>query len=231
MDRRWVGLALGAAMMLAGCESRLETTKSLLGPGDGSGPQLRTGLWRIEDSGCSLRETNPVSDWPNCGQWLLVRTSDLATMTKEADGPVWTRKAYVLAGQDAQAMQVSEDASGQNFSLFGVRALSFAPDGRAVRIRRWVISCGVKRPTGRKDDDGRPEMATAPWPGATMDGEWRCHPDDAAGLLTAVAASETGEESPDAVWHWVRDGLEPRTGSAAAGSPPPPQPAQSTIDE
>ena len=204
MTRMWLGLALVAA--LGGCGNRLSTDTAVLGPGDAGPVQMKPGLWRIEDSGCSLRETNKTSDWPNCGRWLLVRERDLVSMEKEADGPVWTTTPYVLAGENALAMQVSEGSGSGDYALYGVRALATGPDGRATRVRRWAISCGLERTTGEKDADGRPITAITPWPGVVMEGDDKCHPAGAEGLLRAAAASETGEKSPDVVLHWVRDG-------------------------
>ncbi len=215
MNRLWV-VVLSAAL-LGGCGNRLTTDKAVLGPADAAGPQLRPGLWRIEDAGGSLRETNKTADWPDCGRWVLVRERDLATMTKEANGPVWTSKPYVLGGPDAQAMQTRGGDQSDDFELFGVRGLAFGPDGRATRIRRWSISCGPVRTTGAKDKDGRPETEIRPWPGVVMDGDSHCHPDGASGLMAAAAASETGEKSPDEVLHWVRSGVEPGVETASLG--------------
>ena len=174
-------------------------------------------LWRVDDRGCQVNDQENPRDWPDCAQWMIVRDGEMLTLEPQDEDHhnklVWKRAPYVLAGGPVQALQVrKEDA----FTLYGVRAVETAADGRATRISRWTIACGPEEATGARNDDGSREKAIRPLPGVRMTGRHACRPEGAEGLLAAARADEETAERLVTV-RWVRGGVEPGVVTASLG--------------
>lgn len=213
-------LLLVAATALLGACNRLSSDSAVVT--ESSGTRLRPGLWRVEDSRCSVAERARTETWPECAEWLLVRDASFATLEGEAKAPRWAVKPYVLAGGEVQALQI-RDGDG-DYALYGVRALSTDAEGRAIRIQRWTIACGPEEATGARNADGTREKKVTPFEGVTMTGDRACRPTGADGLMAAARADEqTAKVS--LTLHWVRDEMPPTDAPPAAPEPPREPPA------
>lgn len=206
---------LAAALVLAGCNV-VASREPLLGPQDASGPQLRPGVWATASPNCYLAPRAPAYRWPGCSEWMLARPGEILTLLQ--DGKGWQSMAVVLAGEgpEPQILQIRErdpDAKpGEpdvTYIYAAVRTLERDRQGRATRLRMWVLVCGPEPPKDATWPDGsRRYVSLQLYPGLKAEqGDQNCAPTDLASVRGVAAAMERqGVPGDGETLRWVRDG-------------------------
>ncbi len=199
-----------AALALGGCNV-LTTQTPLFGPEDAGAPDLRRGVWRIEDPDCAFDPGASTASWPECAQWFYVdhgkfhMPDDSAGVVDDDGAP------YLVTGGVPRVWQLvtRNKAAGSTpertvVYYFGFEALTSAYDG-VDAFRFWTALCGPPPPKGQDaDGDGQTDYTTTqPFAGVTLTGDGGCTTDNATALRGAVAGSEAFETKP-AVARWLR---------------------------
>lgn len=210
---------LASVLGLAGCNMVITTTP-IVQPADASGPQPRPGLWIVENH-CSLRERNPANSWPACARGFIVRPGDVVGFSTDKADSGWKAIPYVIVGdagrETPQVAQIDihnpapkQDEPADVYVFVGLRPLAFDAAGRVTRFRSWQLDCGPLPDEAAQKAGAKSYVTAKPYPGLLMDdGGNNCTPRDAAGLVSAAAATEAlgppeTAKDPGAA-HWVRD--------------------------
>lgn len=212
-----IAIVLGLALLLGAC-NRVHTSQPLFFASDApDAPRLRDGVWLIETSlalaeaegkPCRVDTRRPVTRWPDCAEWALVRGGVLMGYEKGEKGgePRWESMAYVLAAGDPPVLQLAttEDDGKLDYLYFGLRVTDGADDGRIEAYQHWPVLCGPPPPEGTKKADGTPRYATLePLPGLTVVDD-NCTTDQPSAVLAAAAASPQWT-APVGGARWIRD--------------------------
>lgn len=166
-------------------------------------PQLRQGLWRLEDADCPFDEAKPSGAWPGCAIAMIVRGDEMLTRYGPSD--VGRAKVILLAGYPMiMQSQSRTDALVDLPEYFGLRPV--LADGEIVEFRRWHVTCVVE-PAGMPDAPKADPFAQQPPPvllegygGAKEHGT--CETSSRDLLRAAVIASE--KHMPAWRYRWVR---------------------------
>jgi len=153
-----IATVLGAAGLLAGCNSVVSTTP-LFSVKDAQGqPQLRSGVWLDENAPCDFDRGKPVSEWPGCATGWVVRPGVvMAFAGTDPPNPGQTRYRFVLAKGDPVTVQVTLDDGGgapPTYAYMGLRPLKLDAQGRVIEYKMWMALCGPPPPpdpTGEHD--------------------------------------------------------------------------------
>jgi hypothetical protein len=197
---------LALAALLAAC-NLVYSERPLFTADDAKGAApLRTGVWLELDPKCQFDRTQPVTRWPKCAEWILVRPRQILGL--ETKPRAWTAYDYVLAAGEPRVLQVavpkSDDADGQlPFVYLGLEARRLDPQGRIIEYRQWTAQCGAPPPQDAKSSRG---LTQSPLPGLKPAPD-AGHPDDclaasADAVRGAVSASTAWSNAE--TWQWVR---------------------------
>jgi hypothetical protein len=208
-----IAAVLGAAWLLAGCNSVVSTTP-LFAASDAQGqPQLRPGVWSDENAPCEFDHSKPVSDWPGCATGWVVRPG--VAMSFDDTGPPnpgQTRYPFVLAKGDPAVAQITLDDGGgapPSYAYGGLRPLKLDAQGRVIEYRMWLALCGPPPPS---DPSGEHDPTTTRQPieGLVLDPSARdCVASAQGPVRESVRLSEAWSgadpQGRDRA-RWVRDG-------------------------
>jgi len=209
----WPIVACISMLVLSACaDTQVGSAKPLLAAGQSPSASLgRQGLWRYEDGfpECETKENEPVSRWPSCTNWFLVRSTDVATYIRFPK-ETWFTQSYVISDGEPAVVQLGqEDPTGDDgavaYLFMGIEVLKRDASGRAISLRQWPALCGPPNETTPEHADAfrNNPITLAPLPGLHLlpdqDG---CSADDVAAVRRAVAL---GRSSRGVKAHWVRD--------------------------
>ncbi|MFZ5668968.1 MAG: hypothetical protein ACOY4K_05710 [Pseudomonadota bacterium] len=212
-----VAILLGLTLLLGAC-NRVHTSEPLFFASDApDAPRFREGVWLIEtpiadegDDGkpCRVDARKPVTRWPKCADWALVRGGEFTGYERDDKGGEarWESMAYVLAGGSPPVLQLATpEADGKlDYQYFGVRVTRRAADGRIEAYDSWPVLCGPPPPEGTKKADGTIQYATLnPLPGLTVVDD-NCTTDQPSAVLNAASASLQWT-APQGGARWIRD--------------------------
>ena len=201
-------------MLLRGGCNRVHSDHPLFLAGEtAGGPTLRDGLWVIEDgdSGdCRYDAGKPVTRWPDCADWMLVRGGEILGYDKPGKGDVtgvgqWTSLPFVLAAGAPPILQVGMTEEGKlDYQFFGIEPTARG-DAGITAFASWPVMCGPPPPDGAMADGKRRYVTLEPLPGLTVVDESSCSATDAAAVRNAAAPSRSwaGEAAGGA--RWIRD--------------------------
>ncbi len=206
-------LGLCVALLLGAC-NRVHTDHPLFFAEDARGaPLLRNGLWVVEDSlgavaddePCRFDARKPVTRWPDCAEWMLVRDGELLGYDREKGGQgSWTSVPFVLAKGEPAVLQigVTGDDGPTTYSYFGLQPIR-SDAGGVVAFHSWPVLCGPPPPPAKKDE--KPRFVTLePLPGLTVV-EDNCTADAAGPVRAAAAASRAWTDDAVGGARWIRD--------------------------
>ncbi|MDP1737688.1 MAG: hypothetical protein Q8L23_09630 [Caulobacter sp.] len=204
-------------LLLLGACNRVHTDQPLFFASDApDAPRLRDGLWVVQDTlgiddddqPCRFDARKPVTRWPKCAQWVLVRGGELLAYDGEKGKREWQSMGFVLADVDPMVLQLGMKSGKEkeklDFQYFGFSVTQRMSDGRIEAYAVWPVLCGPPPPEGTKEADGAPRFATLePLPGLTIDGN-NCTTGSSAAVINAARASRAWEAEPGTA-RWVRD--------------------------
>ncbi len=198
-------LGLCVLLLLGAC-NRVYTDQPLFFASDApDAPQLRDGLWLIEsEDKCRVDTRKPVSRWPKCAQWMLVRGSEILGFDPAEDGPgEWNSLPFVLADGDPVVLQMTMTAEGKtNYQYLGVDAVRSEGGSRIVSFRAWPVLCGPPPPRPAKGEEER-YVTLEPLPGVTIvDNNCTAGTQDV--VRAAARASRAWGDGTDSA-RWIRD--------------------------
>lgn len=210
------GLLLSLA--LTAC-NRVVTPTPLFSAQDAAdAPRLRDGLWMVEgetfspgwgrsdDEVCVFDMQRPVTRWPACAEWVLVRDGEILHRSGDGKGkPEWASTPRVLAGGDPLVLQAGlideENPAETEYGYFGLTVTKTDERGRIVAFHHWMTLCGAPPAQG----EGQPTRYLT-WellPGLTGQGD-NCTTDSKDVVRAATVASRAWANDK-ASMRWVRD--------------------------
>lgn len=200
--RRSVLLAVAA--LVASC-NMIVTDKPMFGAADRGTPELREGLWLVDDPECVVDTATPASSWPECADWVLIE-GGLMKFPGEAGltGDGADEMPFLVTGGAPRIWQMTfrDQKKGREATLYaGFEALETGEDGKVVRYRSWPSLCGPPPPP--RPDGGIDLVTRAPFPGLAMQKDGSCRPLDADALRAAIAASRAFPKEQDE-GRWIR---------------------------
>ncbi len=206
-----VGLCL---VLLLGACNRVQTDHPLFSPEDTQGaPHLRNGLWVVDDSlgvveddkPCRFDARKPVTRWPDCADWMLVRDGQLLGYSRDKDGPgKWETIPFILARGATPVLQLglTDDDGVATYSYFGLQPTG-SSEGGVTAFRSWPVLCGPPPPPAKTGD--KPRFVTLePLPGMTVV-EDNCTADSTAAVTAAAGASRAWTDDAVGGARWIRD--------------------------
>jgi hypothetical protein len=196
--------ALGLAGLLGGCNMVTSTTPLFFDRDTAGQAQLRPGVWVSQEKDCKFDAALPVTRWPSCADWVIVRKDALVSLDTKTDPPKWVSQPYVLALGDPPVVQSTfTGKDGDTVYLFGaVKPAQVDASGAIVQFRSWPALCGPPR-TPKK---GQPLGTAHPFAGLAMDPDGNnCVAHSADVVRNAARLSETFADPNPTLPHWVRD--------------------------
>ncbi len=199
--------ALATVLGLAGCNSLVSTDPWYTRADAARAPQLRDGLWRLEDPSqpCSVDEAKPIGDWPDCTGALFIRGARLTLLSDKGGEHAPETMEFLVAAGDPMIVQLHDpEAKTNGFAYLWLRATKLDDRRRAIAIRGWTVACKPPPATNQADATNA-APPPAHYPGLS-DQDGNCTADSRASVQAAAAASERDFPSDVTVAHWVRDG-------------------------
>lgn len=207
--RLLLGLCL---MVLLGACNRVHSDGPLFfADGGPDAPQLRAGLWIIEQGGedCRFDVRKPVNHWPDCAAWMLVRDGEILGYDKPGkDKPArsgdWTSVPYVLAAGSPLILQLAMTEDGKiDHQYFGLEPTA-GPASAITAVRSWPVLCGPPPPKASAGETPR-FVTLDPLPGMTLAGD-NCTTGAAEAVRNAAGPSRgwAGEDEVGGA-RWIRD--------------------------
>lgn len=182
---------LAAAALLGGCGNLVYSQGPLFSKADArTAPQFKPGLWLGEDDGCTVDETQPRDQWPDCGEtWMMGPRGP-------ADPKLWEEKVPLLAGGDPAILQIGfkPPADGDMHAYFALEVTARDKRGRATAFAVWPVLCGPPPMDEALGEPDRRRVTEKPLPGLEIT-ENDCLVRDRDALFNAARASAawTGE--------------------------------------
>lgn len=220
-------LAIAAlAIGLGGC-NMVVSEKPWFAASEAALPGLRDGLWaNLKGSDCKFDPAQPMQDWPDCAQPMLVeggryRGPSMGADDEKgqlADVTKWDKIDHVLVPGDPLIDQI-DMSSGKNagpqgeskgFLYIAARILKRDEAGRGIEVLRWPVACGPlpkKLPKRKGMPNPSDFVSKQPFPGLTVK-DSVCTAADIAVLRRAAALSEkiaVPNKTPPITSRWVRE--------------------------
>lgn len=206
-------LGLCVVLLLGGCNLVTTDQPLFFASPAPDAPKLRNGLWVIDDADkddCRYDARKPVTRWPDCADWMLVRDGEILGYDPPGKGDrvgvgEWTSMPFVLSAGEPMVLQIDGSSDGKPaFQFFGIEATAGEPT-RLTTIKTWPVLCGPPPPDGAMTDGKRRYVTLEPLPGLTVTGDSGCTTTEASAVRNAAAWSrgQSGEEGGGA--HWIRD--------------------------
>jgi hypothetical protein len=208
-------LLLGLCLMvlLGGCNV-VVTDQPLFFPSVEPGaPKLRNGLWVIEDpdkTDCGYDARKPVTRWPDCAEWMLVREGELLAYDAPGKGDragvgAWNSMPFVLSAGEPMVLQFDgSDDGGPAFQYFGVVAIG-PTQTQLSAIKVWPVLCGPPPPADAMTDGKRRYVTLEPLPGLTVTDNSGCTATEASAVRNAAAWSRDQAAKDSNSARWIRD--------------------------
>jgi len=206
-------LGLCLVLLLGAC-NRVHSDRPLFFASDSpDAASLRDGLWVIEDgdeADCRYDARRPVTRWPACADWMLVRGGEILGYDAPDRGDAagageWTSLPIVLSGGDPLILQVGMSEDGKvDYLFFGVERTA-GDAGAITAFSSWPVMCGPPPPEGAMTNGKRRYVTLEPLPGLTIADESSCTATDGAAVRNAAGPSRAwaGDEAGGA--RWIRD--------------------------
>jgi len=230
MRRILATLAILSLSLLSACNVVLTKEPLFTAADEAGAPPLRPGVWLMQDPDCSVDETKPMTNWPDCAGGMIFKDGEAMGVSRKDGKTSWERQPLVIAGGDPRIAQIrihldmssggARNVSGENASFYGYAALKVlkaGPGGRITAFSYWPVLCGPPPPPQKPD--AKPDVAfqlgtRKPLPGMEMKkGEAVCTTTSVDALRGAAKASQAWAEKLMTA-HWVRQ--------AGPGDLPPP---------
>lgn len=195
---------LAVAALLASC-NMIYTEKPVFGAADKGTPELREGVWLVDEPDCSVDTATPASSWPECADWVLIEDGRMKFPgEKGLTGDGADEMPFLITGGEPRVWQMIFRNPAKKLELTfyaGFEALETGADGKVIRYRSWPSLCGP--PPAAGPDGGGSLVTREPFPGLTMEKDGSCRPRDADALRAAVAASRAFPKEQD-LGRWIR---------------------------
>lgn len=212
------GLCLSLA--LTACNRVVTTTPVFSVQDAASAPKLRDGLWMVEgetvassydrssgdDEVCVFDMRRPVTRWPDCAEWVLVRDGEILHPggAKKAK-PEWQSTPMVLAAGDPLILQAGmideEDPAETEYGYFGITVTQADERGRVIAFDHWMTLCGPPPPQGK--GEATRYLTWDLLPGLTAEGD-NCTTASKDAVRGATVASRAWSKGRSSL-RWVRD--------------------------
>ena len=173
-------------------------------------PRLRDGLWVIESGGdpCRFDVGKPVTRWPDCADWILVRGGEILGYDAPGKGDVtgtgeWTSIPYVLASGSPLILQIAVSDEGKLDSQFFGLERATGVDADIAAFASWPVQCGPPPPPAPQGEKPR-HVTQEPLPGMILKDD-SCTTASADAVRAAAGPSRGWAEDPGKA-RWVRAG-------------------------
>ncbi|MFA7262139.1 MAG: hypothetical protein WC068_03870 [Caulobacter sp.] len=207
-------LGLCLVLLLGGCNRVHSDHPLFFADASADAPRLRDGLWVIDNgdsADCRYDARKPVTRWPGCADWMLVRGGEVLGYDPPGKGDVtgvgeWTSLSVVLSAGDPPVLQIGMTGDGKvDYQFFGIEPTA-GGGGAITAFASWPVMCGPPPPGGAMEGGKRRFVTLEPLPGLTVIDESSCTAADAAAVRNAAGPSRAwaGKEAGGA--RWVRDG-------------------------
>lgn len=212
MGLRMTGLAVVAALALGGCNFVITPAPVLTKADSVGGAPLKEGLWAQVSPDCDVDFSKPVTTWPECAEWTVVKDGQFqGKKESKSEGGGKTKASekleslpFVLGAGEPRVLQMGvkfdkvEDKEAAAllgeaiYFYLGLRPVKSDPDGKITEYGVWALQCGKPPAKGEKDAEGAPKAVTdTPLPDVTMRKDsMGCTVKDAAALRRVAAASK-----------------------------------------
>ncbi len=206
-------LGLCLVLLLGGC-NRVHSDHPLFFAETSTGAaKLRDGVWALQNddnADCRYDARKPVTRWPDCADWMLVRGGEILGYDRPGKGDVtgageWTSLPFVLADGAPPVLQIAMTEDGKvDYQFFGVEQTAGDSAG-VTAFSAWPVMCGPPPPSGAMTDGKRRYVTLEPLPGLTVVDESSCTAADATAVRNAAGPSRAwaGDEGGGA--RWIRD--------------------------
>lgn len=219
-----VAVLLGSMFLLTGCSNLVVADAPRFAADDASSTfVLRDGLWITETVECPVDVSMPVTEWPACAQWNVVRGGvegrsrvAIAEGDRDADHATGQQHRIVVSGVPL-IMETSDcPQSGQaetswkqpaprsparkiSYCYIGIAIAGTDPSGRITRFTSWPVVCGIRTRKGQAVTD-------RPWEGLKLRDE-NCLAVSEWALRNAARRSRDTPEAMafSSTARWVRD--------------------------
>lgn len=206
-------LGLCLVLLLGGC-NRVHSDHPLFFASDAAGaPRLRDGLWAINDgdkTDCAYDAGKPVTIWPDCADWMLVRGGEILGYDKPGKDDVtglgqWTSLPFVLAAGSPPVLQVGMmEEDRLDYQFFGIEPTASDAVG-VTAFSSWPVMCGPPPPEGEMTDGKRRYVTLEPQPGFTVVDESSCSATDPGAIRSAAGPSRSWAGESVGGARWVRE--------------------------
>ncbi|MDO9222808.1 MAG: hypothetical protein Q7U20_03750 [Caulobacter sp.] len=198
-------------ILLLGACNRVHSDQPLFFAGGApDAPRLRDGLWVIEsgDEPCRFDRARPVTRWPDCADWMLVRGGEILGYDAPGKGDVtgvgeWTSIPYVLAPGAPLILQLAMREDGKvDYQYFGLDRIA-GVDQDIAAFAIWPVQCGAPPPPAPQGEKPR-YVTLTPLPGMILKDDG-CTTDSADAVRAAAGPSRAWTEDSGKA-RWVRAG-------------------------
>ncbi len=207
-------LALGAMVLLGGCNVVVTKAPLFAAADEAGAPPLKAGVWVMEDADCQFDERKAIPDWPDCAGGMVFKDGVAISNNRKDGKDHWERQPLILAAGDPRIgqllfhMDISSGAhSSSDQMMYGyaaVRPTRLGPEGRIIGVTYWMVQCGPPPPPSSKPKDDFKFGTRKPLPGIEMKpGDALCTTKSISALRGAAKASEVWREKPMNA-HWAR---------------------------
>lgn len=206
-------LGLCLVLLLGGCNRVHSDHPLFFADASAEAPRLRDGVWALQNDdkpACRYDARLPVTRWPVCADWMLVRGGEMLGYEKPGKGDVtgsgdWTSLPFVVSAGAPPILQVAMTEDGKvDYQFFGVEQT--AGDGGGIRsFTAWPVMCGPPPPSDAMSNGKRRYVTLEPLPGLTVVDESSCTAADAAAVRNAAGPSRAWSTDEGLTARWIRD--------------------------
>ena len=113
---------------------------------------MKPGVWNLSDQAdCVAEPTAALEQWPACGEVLLVRETDLVSLSASDDGAwTWTRTPFVLSATDPRVLQLKTEADElpTPYAYAVLQPTASDEQGRVTGFTTVLLTCDGAAPAG-----------------------------------------------------------------------------------